>query len=276
MDTQIESDLRAALAARAAELDDPGAMVLARDYRPRGGVPRMALAGGGAVAAVGAVAVILTVGLSTDTPRAFAGWSPTPTTASMSQTQSAEAACRARLPTSAAIEHAQETASGPRGGPRKLPRIATGGWQTTLTDVRGPYTLTLFTAAEGQAVLSCFSGRNTGEVSLGGAFDIHPLTAVSAGQISVRTSGSNVTPPDEGSAEFSRLVGRVGPGVTAVTLRLSDSTQVTASTADGWFIAWWPGTAQASAAEITTSNGTTTQPIGAALGGATATASSSR
>lgn len=265
MDTQIEHDLRTALAARAAELDDsPGAMVLARDYRPRSGVPRMAFAGGGAVVAAGAVA-ILTVGLSTDTPRAFAGWSPTPTTPATSQTQSAEAACQARLPTSAAIEHAQETASGPRGQ-WKLPQMAAGGWQKILTDARGPYTVMLFTAAEGQAVLSCLSGRNTGEVALGGALGTHPLAAVPAGQIAVSSYGSNVAPPDEGAAQFSRIVGRVGPGVTAVSLRLSDGTQVTASIEGGWFLAWWPGTAHASAAEVATSNGTTTQPIGGKFG----------
>jgi hypothetical protein len=191
----------------------------------------------------------------------------------MGQTQSAEAACRARLPTSAAIEHAQATASG-KGGPWKIPRIVASEWQTVLTDVRGPYTVTLFTAAEGEAVFSCFSGHNTGEVSLGGAFGAHPLVAVPAGQIAVRSYGGNATPPDEGSAEFSRLVGRVGSGVTAVSVNLSNGTQVTASTADGWFLAWWPGTTHPSAAEVTTSTGTTMQPVGREFGAPPATGSS--
>jgi hypothetical protein len=268
MDSQIERDLRIVLATRAAKLDrDAGARVLARDYRPRGGVLRVALAGGGAVVATGAVAAILTVGLSTSTPRAFAGWSPRPTAAPAGQAQSAEEACRRGLPTSAAIEHAQQTASGPRGGgPWGIPQIAAGGWQTILTDVRGPYTVLLFTAADGQAVLSCFSGRDPGKVSLQGAFATNPAAVVPAGQIVVRTYGSNRTRPDEGSAQFSRIVGRTGSGVTAVSVRLSDGKQVAASTANSWFLAWWPGTAQATAAEVTTASGTQTQPIsGAAL-----------
>lgn len=274
MDTQIESDLRIALATRAAKLDEnAGTRVLARDYKPRGGVPRVALAGGGvAVAATGAVAAILTVGLSTNTPRAFAGWSSTPTSAQAGQTQSAEEACRGRLPASAAIEHAQQTASGPRG-PGDIPQITAGGWQTTLTDVRGPYTVLLFTAPDGQAVLSCFSGHNLAEVSLGGALGTQPATAVPVGQIAIRTSGFNTTPPDEGSARFSRIVGRTGSGVTAVSLRLSDGTQVIASVENGWFLAWWPGTTHATAAEVTTTNGTQTQPIGGPFGTASATSS---
>lgn len=272
MDSQIERDLRIVLATRAAKLDrDAGVRVLARGYRPRGGVPRVALAGGGAVVATGAVAAILTVGLSTSTPRAFAGWSPRPTTAAVGQAQIAEGACRRGLPTSAAIEHAQQTASGPRGGPWGIPQIAAGGWQTTLTDVRGPYTVLLFTASDGRAVLSCFSGRDAGEVSLQGAFATNSAAAVPAGQIAVSTFGSNRSRPDEGSAQFSRIVGRTGSGVTAVAVRLSDGKQVAASTANGWFLAWWPGTAQATSAEVTTAGGTQTQPIG---GSALATSNS--
>jgi hypothetical protein len=258
MDTQLERDLRTALATRAAELDETaGASVLAHDLRPRSNVARIALAGGGATVAIGAIVAILAVSLSTETPRAFAGWSAIPTTVTAGQAVRAEGACRSRLPISAGT-------TGPHS-PQDTPQIAAGGWQTILTDVRGPYTMMLFTAADGQAVFSCFSGRNPGEVSLGGAFAAHRVAAVPAGQIDVQSSGGNTTPPDEGSAQFSRLVGRTGPGVRAVSLRLSDGTQVTASTTNGWFLAWWPGTPRITAAEVTTASGTQLQPMGSQL-----------
>ena len=62
--------------------------------------------------------------------------------------------------------------------------------------------------------------------------------------------------PDEGSRQFSQLVGRTGPGVIGVTLRLRNGTRVKASLANGWFLAWWPGTQGGTATEVMTSKGT--------------------
>jgi hypothetical protein len=76
------------------------------------------------------------------------------------------------------------------------------------------------------------------------------------------SSGSNTTPPDEGSHQFSRLVGRTGAGVKAVRLKFEDGARVTASTANGWFLAWWPGRHFVTALEVTTSTGTRVQPFG--------------
>jgi hypothetical protein len=259
--------LRHALAQRAAEVPHRTTARLRQiGHRPRSPRVQIALALGGAASIVAAAAIIVSiVGLGAGTQRAFAGWSPTPTSPVGAQTVTAEEACRSRLPRSAAIEHAQETASGSRG-PSPVPRFGTGDWQTVLTDVRGPYTVTLFVAAEGKAVFSCFSGRDSGEASLGGALGTHTPAPVGSGQISVVSAGGNVTPPDEGSAQFSRLFGRTGAGVTAVAVQLTDGTRVTATTSNGWFLAWWPGTARASAAEVTSSNGTITQPVGGVFG----------
>ncbi len=72
------------------------------------------------------------------------------TTAAGNQAHLAEAACLARLPTSAGIERAEETTSGPaRHWP--TPDISSGGWHTTLTDTRGPCTVMLFEAGGGRA-----------------------------------------------------------------------------------------------------------------------------
>lgn len=260
MDTQTEHELRLALAARAAELpSDASSRVLAAHYRPRSTLQRPALAAGGAAVVAGAVVAVSLVGLGTDTPRAFAGWSATPTVLSGGQAGRARGACLPRLPSSARIEHAQKTASG-RYKPWPVPDISAGGWHTVLIDSRGPYTVILFDAAHGAAELSCFSGRHPMQASLGGSFGTHPPPPVPAGHVSIVSSGSRTTPPDEGSQHFSQLVGRTGRGVTGVSLRLPDGTRVKASLANGWFLAWWPGSGAGTATEVRTSTGTAVSP----------------
>ena len=254
MDTHVERDLRLALAARAAELpSDVSRCLLAADYRPRSGLARPALAVGGVAAVAGAAVAVSLVSLGTDTPRAFAGWSATPTAHRGSHVRHVQEACSSRLPTSARIEHVQETASGPKK-PWPMPRIAAGGWHAVVVDTRGPYTMILFTAARGAAELSCFSGRQP--VSLGGSFATHSPPPVPAGHVAIVSSGTTTTPPAEGSHHFSQVVGRTGAGVTGVTLTLRSGTRVTASLANGWFLAWWPGTQRGTATEVTVSKGT--------------------
>ena len=254
MDTQVEHELRLALAARAAELpSEASRRLLAADYRPRSGLERPALAVGGVTAVAGAVVAVWLVGLGTDTPRAFAGWSATPSAHAGNRVRQVREACSSRLPTSARIEHAQKTVSGPKKA-WPIPRIAAGGWHLVLVDTRGPYTMILFTAAHGAAELSCFSGRQL--ASLGGSFATHPPPSVPAGHVSIVSSGSTTTPPAEGSHHFSQVVGRTGPGVTGVTLTLRSGTRVTATLANGWFLAWWPGTQRGTATDVTTAKGT--------------------
>jgi hypothetical protein len=113
----------------------------------------------------------------------------------------------------------------------------------------------LFAAAHGAAELSCFSAGHQQPISLGGSFATHTPPPVPAGHVSIVSSGSTSTPPAEGSRHFSQVVGRTGRGVTRVTLRLRDGTRVMASLANGWFLAWWPGTQRGTATEVTTSKG---------------------
>ena len=256
MDTPVEHQLRLALAARAAELPtDASSRLLAAAYRPRSTLQRPALAAGGAAIVACAVVAVSLVGLGTNTPRAFAGWSATPTASGSDQARRAREACVSRLPTSARIRHAQETASGAHK-PWPIPSITAGSWRTVVVDTRGPYTVILFAAAHDAAELSCFSGRQPTSGSMGGSFGTHTPPPVPAGHVSIVSSGSHTSPPDEGSRQFSQLVGRTGPGVTGVTLRLTDGTRVKASLANGWFIAWWPGTQGGTATEVTTATGT--------------------
>lgn len=212
---------------------------------------RVALVGSGAIVVAAALAAVLTLGLSASPPRAFAGWSPAPTRASASQVRRAQNWCRSSLPTSNSA-----ALSAP-------PTRTRTEWKTVLTDVRGPYVVTLYTAASGRTVFSCFTAtKPASSVLQGGTTTTAAAVArmkVAPGHIKLVFASSNMTAPDEGSAEFSRLVGRAGLDVTGVSFRLSDGAHVTASTANGWFLAWWPGTARADSAEIATSRGTTTR-----------------
>jgi DNA-directed RNA polymerase specialized sigma24 family protein len=44
--------------------------------------------------------------------------------------------------------------------------------------------------------------------------------------------------------------GRTGAGVTAATIERSDGSSVEATVANGWYLAWWPGTVAATKAEV--------------------------
>lgn len=250
MNAQLEQELRRALATRAAELPpDASAKLLARDYRPRATARRTPLALATITVAAGAVLAILLAGLGTGPPRAFAGWSPTPTRAASGQLQRAVAVCSSQL----AI-----TASHQRGrGAGSIPFPATG-WHVILLDTRGPYTTVVSEVDRGRAASTCFVDRR-GQASGGTAVGVRPPAPVPAGQVAYASSGSTTTPPDEGSRQFSFVVGRTGAGVTGVTLRLNDGTRVTASRANGWFLAWWPGSHGLSATEVTTASGTRAQ-----------------
>ena len=247
MSAQLEQDLRRALAARADELPaDASAQLLAGDYRPRAALPRPALAAAAAALAAGAILALSLIGPGNDTPRAFAGWTAAPTAAASNQINRARSLCRSDL---ARMGHLQ------RPG---LPTVPGEAWHAVLVDTRGPYTLILFEAGNGRATSVCFSGsRHQG--SLGAAIGARPPARVAPGRVTYDSSGGGITPRDEGSREFSHVVGRTGAGVTGVTIRLNNGTRVTASRAKGWFLAWWPGSHGIRATQVTTAEGTNHQ-----------------
>lgn len=247
MSTHIEHSLRARLAERAAELPpDASVRLLSIDYRPRAVRARSAVAAAATILTAGVVLAVSLVSLSANPSRAFAGWSATPTAAARSRVRNTEAACRSQLPTLGARARP--------GFPAYRPSITVGGWHTVLVDARGPYTMVLFEAAHGRAEMSCFAGRR-GLSSLGGSFGSQARTSVAPGGVSDVSSGGGRTSPDEGSRLFSHLVGRTGRRVTGLRLRLSNGTEVTASVANGWFLAWWPGTPSVTSFDITTGDG---------------------
>ena len=76
----------------------------------------------------------------------------------------------------------------------------------------------------------------------------------------VLLSSSHLT--NRGGAAYSFADGRAGDGVSAVTLILDDGTNVQATVANGWFVAWWPSAHDVKSAALTTPGGVTTQPVG--------------
>ena len=267
MSTDLELEVTAALAERAAELPDGAASRLrAVDYRPR--EHRLLAPAGvaaGALAGAATVGTVLAVVLGGAAP-AYAGWSATPTASATAPTPSADASCQGQL----------ASMPGVRG--------AAGSWDNVLTDVRGPFTVALF--SDGGAYAACFTGSgftvvnqisSDGSASSGvervrvqspngAAAGTNPLPAQSGASVSGTSSGSlqqviqsHLSTASDGP--YTLVDGRTQPGVTGVTLVRDDGQDVVATVADGWFVAWWPGGSSAGSAEVTTASGTTTEPL---------------
>ena len=201
--------------------------------------------GSSAVVAVAATVALVLGGPGT--ANAFAAWTPAPTTPAPGQVSSAEAAC-------------EGAAAQPPPGAR--PGGVMGATQVSVVDTRGPFTLVLFGAnTPTQGVLMCVSGPS---ISPGA----HPSSHMSqsngsppapgAGQITLdRLQGETA---DNGQP-YTIAEGSVGSGVTAATLTLTDGSKVVATTGNGLFLAWWPGSAVVKSATLTTATGTTSQSI---------------
>jgi hypothetical protein len=254
MTHQLENDVRAALAARAAEVPHgAGERVRAHHYRPRTRSVRPPVAAGAVTAAAAAVAAVLFVDLGPSTTQAFAGWTAKPTAATGAQTDGAVASCRQRLaaiPNSAAAGNvAQQT-----GRPMDLPPVSS--LTPVLSDTRGPFTFLVF--ARRNANATCISGP--GFTSVSEANSAGAPATVPAGGVAVTWAAHTA----RAGQAYSFLEGHTGADVSAVTLTLSNGQEVQASAQNGWFVAWWPGDAGASSATVTTAHATTTEPLPAA------------
>ena len=267
MTEQLETDLREALANRASQIPAGTAARLHQiDYHPRSRRIRPPIAFGVSLAgAAGTAAVVASVvGLGAGASTAFAGWTATPTSGSDGQTSSADAACEAKLATL-------------RGA------ASASGLTPVLTDTRGPFTFVIFTgtgttescitspsftslsasttSAGGSSRSAATSGSITGAGGPGSGTAMTSGTPdsgpVAAGAVALDTE---ITSSQAGQA-YTFVEGRTGSDVTGTTLVLADGTQVTASVSNGWFAAWWPGTQQATQADVTTASGTTTQAL---------------
>jgi hypothetical protein len=220
MPDQLEQSLRDALSQRAAQLDPNSiARLSAIDYRPR----RRRVGVVSVVSALGvagaAAALTAVFALSSGAAPAFAGWQATPTSPAPGQLAHAAQACGQDL-----------------GSP-------------LITDSRGPYTASIYADSTTRDV--CLSGNG---VSMSSSSTSGAPVSVAAGQIELDGDGTR----DSAGNVLTLVDGRTGAGVTAVTIERSDGSSVQATVANGWYLAWWPGTVAATNAEVTTASGPST------------------
>lgn len=125
-------------------------------------------------------------------------------------------------------------------------RCGRGQGVPVLTDIRGPYTSSIYangsTCLEGNGI-TISASANAGR------------SAIPAGQIALNGAGQAQA---DGHA-LTMVDGRIGARVRSVTITRSNGSSVRATVEHGWYLAWWPGTAGALTAIVTTSTGTSTQ-----------------
>ncbi len=220
MPDQLEQSLHDALSQRAAQLDPHSiARLGAIDYRPRR--HRFGVVSAVSAVGVGGAAAALTAvfALSSGAAPAFAGWHATPTRPAPGQLSHAAQACGQSL-----------------GSP-------------ILTDSRGPYTASIYADETTRDV--CLSGNG---VSASSSSTSATPVSVAAGRIELDGGGAR----DSAGNALTLVDGRIGAGVTAVTIERRGARSVQATVANGWYMAWWPGTAAATDAKVTTASGTST------------------
>jgi hypothetical protein len=215
----------------------------------------------GVAAATGVVVSVVTLA---GAQPAFAGWLPQPTPATTAQMSSAVATCRGQLANAAAVKRT----------------AAVTGWDEVATDVRGPFTLSLFQSSGGDA--TCLTGPSLTIVSQSftngaGTEGGESSMSGSAGGTGRGQAESSITFGGSGTGSiehvsvahfdsdsqgpYTVVEGQVATGVTGVTLLRSDGQHVQATTTNGLFIAWWPGNQTTSSAQVTTAGGVSTQSL---------------
>ncbi len=192
----------------------------------------LALAAAGPATVI-VIAVLIIQSLAAP-PEAFAGWTAVPSAPDPASAAVVEHECRKFLPEAAQLSdermfneeqrHRMEAV----GNPATLPLVA--------QDRRGEVTLALFT--DGHLYADCTirtSGRGSAAIGIGW-FEGEPDRAVRLVG-GVKAEGSDDVPP------MHSVIGQVGPDVASVVIERSEGEPVTATVADGYFLAWWPSAA---------------------------------
>jgi hypothetical protein len=214
---------------------------------------RRVVSGFGALAVAGAASIagVLIAG-GPAASNAFAGWTAAPTQPASGELSDAVAQCKsgpATPPPGAATRQV-----GPGGG--ALPGTSalqdTANWQLAVSDVRGPFSMLLFTDGDNTSILCVdgptFQSRSSEMAAQGTLTD----DAISIDRFSTTVN------PQAGAYTF--VEGRVGASVTAAVLVLDDGTSIDATIHNGRFLAWWPGAHTVKSTAVTTASATTTQP----------------
>jgi hypothetical protein len=207
------------------------ALVEALEPRHHGPVKWVTFAGAAGVAAT--VSALVLLGGAQQS--AFAGWSASPTAPATGQVSAAESDCQAQL------AHPRFVPAGANAVPMR----------PELSDVRGPYTTTLFGDGTKNEVL-CVSASGNAALQ----WIAQSGTPVNPGNI----VADKVYLASDGQP-YTMLIGRTGSDVTGVTLSLAKGGTVTATSGNGFFLAWWPGSDAVTSATVETPTGTSTQPL---------------
>jgi hypothetical protein len=254
---QLESELRSALRARADELPAAaGARIRGREYRPRTRDLRPPVAAGVLTTAAAAAAAVLLLDLGPQASSAFAGWTANPTHAPTAQVAGAKDACQSQLSSFSTTANKAIKAARLKSLPavKHMPAIksmpAISDMTPVLTDTRGPFTFVIYSGPDG-ANGTCISGPSFTSVSTRSGGPAGPTAGKIVGSFEAHTA--------HGGDAYSFVEGHAGAGVTAATLILSDGSQVQTTIQNGWLVAWWPGSAAVTSAQVTTASGTTTQ-----------------
>jgi hypothetical protein len=176
---------------------------------------RFAVGGAAGISAVAAAIIVAVLSGSAAAP-AFAGWTARPAVALKQQIPDVTRRCGLADP--------------------------------ALVEARGPYTAAVFASTSGGT--ACVVGPSMSFVGSVGGAQAHD-NRFKPNQIGIAvTTGSDT----KGHA-FILLAGRVGSAVRSVVIHRSNHIDVIASMKDGWYLAWWPASTQATNATVTTTNG---------------------
>jgi hypothetical protein len=142
-----------------------------------------------------------------------------------------------------------------------------------VTDVRGPYTLAVYESSGIDG--TCLTGPSVTAISVQGARSGSQSISISGSPRDSVVASSSGTVVGVGGIKrvsqdllssaagpYTVIEGSVAPDVSAVSLEVADGTDVQATIGGGWFLAWWPSNDAATAAQVTTPSGVTTQPLG--------------
>ena len=254
MADQLEAQIRDALAQRAAAIPPGSERLLSVDYSPRGSRLRMTTALGSLAAVAGVGVTVAVIGLGDGASRALAGWSASPTSPASGQTVAAEAACRAEMPSSSQIQKANGEAGGPQVS-EPAPSVNPNELPTALVDTRGAYTFVLLGVSGERAACLIGPWPSSKPLFASTGYGTSQSSSPAANQVGDLSFGFGRLSDEEG---LLSVTGRAGEGVSSVTLILHDGARVTARIAQGWFLAWWPGTDPAVSAEVQSSSGSST------------------
>lgn len=196
-----------------------------RGGRVRRAPRRFALASVSALTAGIAATAVLVLGTSGSGPTsAFAAWTATPTKPAHGEISAAEARC-----------HQPESPA--------------------LADTRGPFELLLFKTRARQLV-EC----HTWPTAMTGYSDPGPEgkhAAPNAITTITCLSGGFSTRSHPRREVYLEMYGLTGRNVTQVTLELQDGANVLATTANGLWAAWWPGSHRDASIQVKTATATT-------------------